>query len=307
MRNLLLGLVLLISAAGPLAAQDRVWLGHQRLFTNDLLGDGHDRWRTGSYALSWIRGEGWDGQLPNGFGQLIEYRFRSEIIAPANLLNPVIGTDRRYVGALSFGAFSHMKMGRSDVSLGADLVVTGPQTGIGDFQSFIHRALGLGVPRVLGSQIGNAVYPTVNFELGRDFDMATKSGGRMSFRPFVEAQTGVETFVRIGGDMTFGQLGKGDMQVRDVVTGFRTPAIKGVRPRGVSFLLGGDMAYVANSKYLPAASGFTLQDPRMRLRAGIYAERESTSIFYGLTWLGREFTNQTGSQVVGSIAVRMHF
>ena len=45
------------------AAQDRVTLGWGRLLTNDLLGDGRDRWRTGSYTLSRVRGPAWGGSL----------------------------------------------------------------------------------------------------------------------------------------------------------------------------------------------------------------------------------------------------
>jgi hypothetical protein len=308
MRGFFLGLVLLISVANPLAANDRVWLGKARIFTNDKLGDGQDRWRSGSYALSWIRGTSWNGVLPNGVGDLVEYRVRSEIIAPSNLLNPVIGTDRRYVGALSFGAISHSKLGQADLALGAELVFTGPMTGIGGFQSFIHRALGLGTPQVLGSQIGNAVYPTVSLELGRDFVLSgTNSGTRVAFRPFVEAQAGVETYLRLGGDLTIGQLGNGDMMVRSTVSGFRNVALKGLSERSSSFILGGDWAYVQSSQYLPASSGFTITEPRVRIRAGIYTEGEKSSYFYGLTWLGKEFTNQTGSQVIGSFSYRKDF
>jgi hypothetical protein len=307
MRAILWGLTfLVIVAANPMAANDRVWLGKARVFTNDQLGDGKDRWRSGSYALSWIRGTSWNGSMPTGFGELVEYRVRSEIIAPDDLRNPIIGTDRRYVGVLAFGAISHMKAGASDLSVGIEMVLTGPMTGVGGFQSFIHRGLGMGTPQVFGSQIGNAVHPTINVELGRDFSLSI-GGKPVTFRPYLEAQAGVETYLRVGGDLTIGTLGQGDMQVRSVVSGFRNVAIKGTRPRGVSFILGGDVAYVQSSKYLPTSSGFVVQNPRARLRTGVYAEGEKRSFFYGLTWLGKEFAAQTGSQVVGSFAVRMKF
>ncbi len=292
----------------PVMAQNRVWLGQARLFTNDMLGDGKDRWRTGSYSISKIRGTRWDGTLPGGFGQLVEYRIRSEIIAPSNLQNPVIGTDRPYVGALTFGARSYMSLGGADMSLGLDLVVVGPQTGLGAFQSQLHAAIGMGTLKVLGSQIGNAVYPTLNMEIGRDIAVSGHRR-RILIRPFLEAQIGVETFLRLGGDITFGNAGSGDFQVRDVTTGYRNIAIKNQdRQRGLSFLLGGDIAYVQSSKYLPAASGYTLQNPRIRLRAGFYHEGERGSVFYGLTWLGKEFVNQKAAgQVVGAMTVRVAF
>ena len=307
MYRLFLGLLLAVGIAQPAVAENRVWLGKARLFTNDKLGDGKDRWRSGSYAISGIRGPRWTGQLPSKLGGLMQYRIRSEIIAPANLKNPAIGTDRRYVGVLALAAISHFQAGPAEAALGLEMVFTGPQTGVGRFQSAVHTALGIGKPQVLGSQIGNAVYPTVNLELGRDFDLLGGGSGRVTFRPFIEAQAGVETYLRLGGDFTFGQLGRGDLMVRNPVTGFRNVALKASRPRSTSFLLGGDMAYIGSSRYLPAASGYTPVSPRLRLRAGIYGENAAASIFYGLTWLGREFSNQPESQVVGSVTVRFDF
>jgi len=304
MRHLLLVAVLFISSVTG-ATAGRVWLGHARLFTNDVIGDGHDRWRTGAYVVSRIRGTGWSGRLPSRLGQLIEYRVRSEIIAPANLQNPVLGTDRPYVGALSIGAISHMRAGGNDLALGLDMVFTGPQTGLGHFQSVLHQAVGMGSVKVLGSQIGNAVYPTLGMELARNVEIPSRR--RISVRPFLEAQAGVETFLRVGGDITIGRLGKGDFLVRDVTTGQRVTAIKSGDAPGVSFVLGGDVAYVWSSHYLPVSSGYTLQRPRVRLRAGIYHEASAGSIFYGLTWLGKEFVNQPTSQIVGSLTVRLKF
>jgi len=304
----LLAILLILASAVSVTAEERTWLGKSRLFTNDKLGDGQDRWRTGSYSLSFIRGTGWNGSAPSEFGALVEYRVRSEIIAPANLMNPAaIPPDRRYVGAISLGAVTHMQTGSTDVSLGLDLVVTGPQTGLGAFQSWAHNALGMGTPTVLGSQIGNAVYPTFSAEIARDFQVSADGARRISFRPFLETQVGVETYARIGGDVTFGNAGLGDFQVRDNPTGHRSIAIKGDRPRGTSFLLGGDVAWVQSSQYLPASSGYSVEVPRVRMRAGVYHEAKTASLFYGLTWLGKEFVNQPEGQVVGSFSVRMKF
>lgn len=277
MRGLFVPLLLLLSVASAQAG-DRVWLGKARIFSNDKLGDGQDRWRSGSYAMSFIRGSDWNGTLPAGLGDLMEYRIRTEIIAPANLITPAAG-DRRYVGALSFGSFSHLSVGKTDVSVGLDMVVTGPQTVLGRFQSWVHTALGMGTPTVLGDQIGNAVYPTLNAEFGRDFVLPGAGKNRVVLRPFAETQLGVETFVRLGGDLTFGPAGEGDFQVRDSTTGHRSIAIKGERPRGMSFLLGGDVAQVFSSQYLQPSASYTIQNPRVRLRAGIYSEMKKASFF----------------------------
>jgi len=306
MRSLLFIMILLLGSQSVYAGE-KTWLGRARLFTNDRIGDGQDRWRTGSYGISFIRGKDWTGDLPEKFGDLVEYRLRTEIIAPADLSNPVIGTDRRYVGAIHMGAFSHMKSGATDVSLGVDFVATGPNTGLGAFQTWAHNALGLKAPMVLGSQIGNAVYPTLSAEIGRNFTASLSPAHRVAFRPFAEAQIGVETFVRLGGDITLGHAGDGAFQVRDTTTGHRIIALKSQKNMGLSVLAGGDVAFVSSSQYLPVASGYTVTSPRVRLRTGFYYAGEKGSLFYGLTWLGKEFAAQPEGQLVGSVSLRLKF
>jgi hypothetical protein len=58
-------MALTVSLASSVAAQDRVTLGWGRMFTNDVFGDGKDRWKTGSYTVSRIRGASWDGTCLN--------------------------------------------------------------------------------------------------------------------------------------------------------------------------------------------------------------------------------------------------
>lgn len=306
MRNLIFIFLLLMTATAAFA-DERGRIGSSRIFNNDWIGDGKDRWRTGSYALSYISGPEWENSLPEGFGDLIEYRIRTEIIAPSNLVGPGNGTDRRYVGAVSFGAHTHFLRGGNEVSLGFDFVATGPQTGMGDFHTWAHNGIGEPTPGVLASQIGNGLHPTVIAEIGRELWLNGHETGPR-FRPFIEMQAGVETFVRVGGDFTIGNLGLGDMRVRDVVTGQRTLAVKSKRDGGLSFVVGGDAAYVVSSAYLPSTLGYSVTTPRLRARAGLYYERKETGIFYGLTWLGKEFDAQpTAGQLVGSLALKIKF
>lgn len=301
--------VLLLATTLTANAGDRVWLGKARLWTNDEIGDRRDRWRTGAYSMSFIRGREWDGALPSGFGDLVEYRFRGEVLAPASLFVAVDPTDRRLAGVLQVGAFSHQEVKGYDLSMGVDLVFVGPQTGMVDFQSLIHTTLGFTATpaATITSQLGNAVYPTFNAEISREFTLPTKSHRRVAIRPFLETQVGVETYARVGGDITFGLAGLGDFQVRDVTTGLRNIAIKSDRARGVSLLLGGDVAYVHSSQYLPTALGPAVLNFRARMRAGIYVEERGHSLFYGVTWLGREFVGQTSGQVLGSVTFRVKF
>lgn len=291
-----------LTFASPAMAQDRVTLGWGRMFSNDTLGDGHDRWRTGSYSVSRIRGITWSGDLPQTFGEILEFRARAETIAPSSLVAPATG-DRRYAGVLAFGLHTHFDWRGNDVALGADLAFVGPQTGISGFQGFVHNLLALPEPTVYDDQLGNAIYPTLVAELGRTVEFSDTT--RM--RPFVEVQAGLETFVRLGGDLVIGQLGRDDLMLREAATGQRFRAIDGSPAKGVSFVLGGDITQVFASKLLPIGDDATLSDTRTRMRAGVHWQGEKATVFYGLSYLGREFEEQPDGQVLGSLSLNMKF
>ena len=298
-----IGAFLSVQAQGVKADSGRHLLGIGRMFDNDVIGDGHDRWRTGSYTFSLVTGPSWDGTLPHRIGQLLEFRLEGQIISPANLTHPA-ANDRRYAGMLSFGLHSQFAMGRTEASAGIDMVVTGPQTGLGQFQSYIHKRLGLTPPTaVLPNQIGNAVYPTFRGELARK--IALRPG--LTLRPFVSAEAGVETLVRAGSDIVLGHFGEGEVMVRDGVTGQRYRAVRGKDPTGTSLVLGGDIAHVFASQLLPSGGPAPRAPTRVRLRAGLNWEGARASAFYGVTWLSKEFTTQPEGQVVGSLHITFRF
>ncbi len=304
MRRILLAvLVLLHIGSVPVLAQGRATLGWGRLFTNDALVDGQDRWRSGSYMTSLVIGPDWTGQLPHLPGQILEFRFRGEIIAPSNLARPA-ADDRRYVGALSFGLHTQFQRLGFEIGTGADLVLTGPQTRIGDFQTSAHELFGMPIPAssVLDWQIPNALYPTARLEVARPVTMTE----RLSLRPFVEAQAGVETLIRAGVDLHFGRVGQGALTLRDPVTGHRFGATRGTTS-GFAAVLGVDAAYVTDSIYLPSSDGYVLTDARLRGRAGLLWQGRRASVFYGLTWLGPEFEAQPEGQFMGSVQLRIRF
>src|SRR5688500_10938952 len=95
---------LVLPVATP--AQERETLGVGRIFTNDALGDGKDRWRSGSYAVSILRGEAWDGAPPVRPGELIEYRFRTEVVYPGRM-GGTGSDDRPFAGVLGLAAQTH--------------------------------------------------------------------------------------------------------------------------------------------------------------------------------------------------------
>ena len=293
--------LVVITLPGLARAQDRQFLGWGRLFDNDAIGDTQDRWNTGSYTISVLKGPEWSGTLPQHFGDILEYRLSARTIAPADLVAPD-ANDRRYVGALSFGLHTHAEWQGFEASLGADLVLTGPQTGIGRFQTWVHHVFGLPKPD-LSNQLGNAVHPTLTAELGRSIAL----GNTVTVRPFVAAEAGVETYLRVGGDLVIGSFGQGALMLRDEVTGQRFRGITSDRTPALSFTLGGDVARVFSSAYLPTGGAAVASDIRTRLRAGLQWQGQSASVFYGVTYLAPEFKSQPEGQIVGSLNVNLRF
>lgn len=296
-----LATALAVTASAALAEEGRSTLGYGRIFNNDALGDGKDRWRTGSYAVSKVTGYSYDGVLPSQFGEVREYRLRSELIAPASLTAPVAG-DRRYVGALSFGMHSHFTRGGTDFSLGGDLVFTGPQTGMAQFQETVHEWLNADDPVASDTQIGNKVLPTVLAQAARSYQLTDT----IQARPYIEAQAGAETLLRFGGDMIIGRVGQSNLKLRDVTTGHLYHATQ-TDGEGMALVVGGDVAMVTDSYYLPSSDGYDLTDTRTRLRAGVHWEGDKAGVFYGVTWMDKEFEGQTDDQVVGSLRIRLKF
>ncbi|MAY31932.1 MAG: hypothetical protein CMM86_04945 [Rhodovulum sp.] len=297
----------MVAATGAMAQEVEVdgnkTLGIGSVFANDVFGDGRDRWRSSSYTVSWVRGQDWTGDLPDSFGEVIEYRFNASTITPEDLTTPN-PADRAYAGALSVGAYSHFQFGKADIGLGGGLAFTGPDTGHGSFQREAHELLGVTPPSdaVLANQIGNAVYLTAELDVTGDFRI---SDG-VTFRPFFQVQSGIETLARVGGDVIFGGFGQNSLLLRDEFSGQLYDAV-GKDDRGLSFLIGADTAKVFHSAIIPASSGLQLTDTRDRVRAGVNWQGERVGLFYGVTWLGKEFVGQSDSQIVGTIDLRLKF
>ena len=289
----------------PVAArsEDQVALGWGRMFNNDALADMQDRWHTGSYSVSQVRGFYWRGTLPTQLFDLWEIKAEGAIIAPDDLINPS-PDDRRYAGALTFGVHSQVDWQGMETNIGADLVFTGPQTGISAFQNAAHNALGLlSGDAAYDNQIDNGIYPTLTGEIGKNFTL----GKGVTFRPFAGASAGIETWARIGGDLTVGHFGEGAVMLRDDTTGQRYRAVAGDLATGYSFILGGDLAMVWNSALLPDGGAAVMSGTRDRLRLGMQWQGETNAIFYGLTYLGPEFESQPEGQVVGSLNIQLQF
>jgi hypothetical protein len=285
----------------------RETLGVVSVFENDWFGipfgDRYDRWRTGHVRVSLLRGQRWRDALPTRPFELMEYRFRGEIIAPDNLSSPAPG-DRLYAPSWWLGATTHFAWSGNDVAAGADLVMVGPQTGLQPIHSSIHEFFG-GNPINLpaANEASDGFYLDAHAEIGRDIAL---SFGEV--RPFLEVRAGVETLARVGVDLTIGTLGAGGLRLRDQVSGQRVAALNGGEALGGwSFLLGADTAYVASSVFLPDNRGPDLEEMRHRVRAGVNFGVGDSNFFYGVSYLSEEFEGQPEGQVVGTLSIDLRF
>lgn len=272
-------------------------------FTNDFLGDGDDRWRTGSLDVSATFGGGDLRDLPEKAWERYQLRFRGEIITPSNITTPS-ATDRQYAGVLGLGLFTHFQKNSYDLYYGGELVFIGDSTGVGDLQENFHDLLDILPPSeaVLDSQIPNSIYPTLHGGVSKSF----RSDKRL-IRPFAEVQTGVESFARVGADIIFGTTLVNDFLVRDSVSGQLISHSRADSSKGFGFLIGADAAYVVDSNYLPNSGSLEFENFRPRARAGLAFQKEKIGLFYGVSWLGKEFRSQSESQVVGTINLNVSF
>lgn len=278
-------------------------VGLSSLMTNDAFATiFDDRWRSASWALGLVRAQRWTGALPARPGAVLEFRFRGEIIAPSNLQRPD-PRDRPYAQSLSFGLHSYQAWRGVDTRIGADLVVTGPQVGLSTLQAAIHDVIRAPGPEpALPGQIGNGLHLMASAEAGRRLDLSP----RLSARPFIELQAGVETLARAGVDLRFGVASTEPLLLRDVVTGLRSPARRELSP-GWTAVFGGDIAYVHDSIFLPTQSAAVATPLRGRLRTGLHWQGRRFGAFYGLTYLGREFEAQRRGQLLGSVRLDIAF
>jgi len=289
----------------PVAAeQERYTLGFGRLFSNDQIGDGEDRWRSGSYTFSILRGYDWEGAPPQRLFDIFEYRLRTEIIAPQRLNGP-LSTDRPYVGSLFFGLHTHFAQGETLISGGMDIIAVGPQTGVADWQDWFHDLVDAPTfsQGVKEAQVDNAIYAQATIEAARPVMLNETT----QLRPFLEVQAGAETLIRAGADVIIGPHLQDVLWLRDSTTGQLYQGVGG-NLSGFGFVLGADAAQIADSRYLPASYGVQAEETRMRARAGVHWQfGPDASFFYGLTYLSEEYEGQPEGQVLGSVKLNFNF
>ncbi|SHI51961.1 lipid A-modifier LpxR family protein [Wenxinia saemankumensis] len=295
--------LILVLPSGAVAQGGEV-LGIGRIFTNDALGDGHDRWRTGSYQLSVIHGRGWSAAPPARPGALVELRFATQVIVPTTG-DGRAPWDRPYVGALGLGLYSHSALGAAHLTAGLSATALGPGTGVSDFQRGFHDLFGLADPPGLADQVGDAVIPGAAVEIALPVPVT----GGLTLRPYAELRRGPEDLARAGIDAIWGPLAQDDLLVRDEVTGHLVrAAVAPGRDRGWALVAGGDWTRLDDSAWFPRDRPARAEAERLRLRAGAHLGlARGISAFYGLTWMSEEFVGQPEPQVVGSLRIGVDF
>ncbi len=294
-----LALAVVTGISMPAIAQAREIIGVGRLFTNDFLGDNEDRWRSGSYVLSIVTGKSDYAGTPQPFGDVIEFRLRSEIIAPS--YNSASPGDRPYVGALSLGVHSHFGLNRFDASLGVDVLAMGPSTGVANFQQQFHDMFSLAGPKYTQFQLADAVHVGATGEIAMPLFLSD----RVTLRPFAEVQTGIEDLARVGADVMINGFGRDEVMLRESSTGQLYRGTEGAA-QGFAYQAGFDFAAVDSSVFLPAPNEVT--DTRWRARGGVsWQIAPGMSFFYGLTYLSPEFVGQPTGQTLGSVKLNLNF
>ena len=284
----------------PLSSSNAQQLaGWSLAVSNDSIGEARDRWQSSSVQLGFLFSEIDMHQEVVNFAEVVELRLRTDILTPENLTT-IVPTDRRYAGVIAIGAHSYIDRGLIDGRIGVDVVAVGANTGLYEFQQTLHDILGFTKPKLKDFQIDDTVLLDFSGEFARTYHI-----GNGRIRPFGEAQIGSEDFFRIGVDVNWG-LYLGREAMRATVTGHRVPLIYS-NQTGVGFMLGGDVAWVENSIYLPKEFGYELNVPRLRARAGIRHVNRYWDTFYGLSWLNEEFKAQREDQFVGTFQFKLRF
>lgn len=83
--------------------------------------------------------------------------------------------------------------------------------------------------------------------------------------------------------------------------------VEQAQDRGMLFSLGYDHTQVEKSRFLPSDSNDSHEPRRSRTRMAMTFKRGSWSVFGGLTMMGKEFKDQDGERVLGSIRLFSRF
>jgi len=275
-------------------------IAHVGSMTNDGFGDLGDRWQTGSYQQSFFFADG-----DQGIDQVLEYRLRAQVVSP--WYDSYLFDDLPYANSLAIGAVWHAEMALFDTKFGGEFIITGDQTGLDHVQYTIHDIGGFDNaydPRTRKDQrLGDDFHLKFEGEASGDIQITDYAMAR----PYVSAEMGAETGIRIGTDFIFGSMANDDSQfwTRDIVTG-QVLSTNMHRP-GISLIAGVDFGHVESTYLIPQGADVEAEHARVRGRLGVQGGIGPVSVFFGQSWLSEEYVGQPDTQRIGPLSVRFGF
>jgi hypothetical protein len=295
-------LVLLLNTwCSPISAEPtQNYRGEVGSFTNDYFGDGHDRWRSGSYQRSY-----YSQRNQNQWVDGIELRWRSEIVTPWTP-SKQRGGDVPFSTALGFGGSLHRNIGALETRVGGEILVLGELTGLELVQRGVHD--GLGMEESYDPNRNNVEHVENGVDLRFDLEIATTIhiNPNSMIRPYTAITFGGDQETMVGADIVLGSLARAEIWTRDVVTGrLLTPQV--AQFRSLSLVAGWDARSVDASIHLPEGSRVDMEPEQFRTRIGLQVNNAFLDFFIGQAWLTSSFVNQAEPQRVGMLSVAFAF
>lgn len=294
--------------AAPIRAADLVLST-----SNDSVGDGEDRWRSGAAQASVVFDADEASTLLGTWGggftgdAAWEIRVRGEVITPDRDASP-FAQDRLFADTLGIGLLMHERLGPWRGQIGGELAITGEQTGVRATQEFIHEITGLNNSYTLRGdrRIDSGFYPTGLVE-----GAYVASVWGIDAVPFVSGMVGVETLGRAGFDLHLGADGLERGWVRNTVTGIAIPLAPTRDGWHIAFTGGGDFAVLAESEYFDDGTLPDAETVRFRARLGTLISYNTTAFGLGLSYLSAENEdagpNSDEGQFVGAVTLTTQF
>lgn len=287
-------------ASSANAEDRRSYVGEVGSFTNDFFGDGHDRWRSGSYQRSYYS-EGLQFSRIRG----IELRTRGELFTPWRP-TPRQELNVLYSTLLGFGASAHTTIAGLDTRAGAEFLLLGDLSGLEFVQRTFHEGMGMEKSFDPSRDDVESVKNGIDFRLDLEVGRKLRLNGTSIVRPYAEFVVGADEAISVGADLIFGNLASAERWTRDVVTGrLLTPEVNQIR--GISFIGGWDTRSVYSSVHLPRNSAVELEPVQHRVRMGIQSSTGFTNFFIGQAWISPDFVGQPESQRLGMLSVSFAF
>ncbi|MFB2531950.1 lipid A-modifier LpxR family protein [Paracoccus sp. p3-h83] len=271
-------------------------VGGVHVFANDALGDRHDRWQSMGYAYSRLYENSF-------FGNATELRARGQIVAPWSLTRQPV--DRDYANAIGLGAFTIGQSGVLGYRVGAELLITGDQTGLRSLQKRLHDIFGGSSDEQIGrnyNRLANGWHGLAKGEVWARLG----SDRAWEFRPYAGAQVGYETSATAGFDVILGPAAHATYWVRDEITG--TPLVVNNHERhGFSLIAGADVTRLKDSIFFPEQGSIAPEKTTRRARLGVLWRSDPVSVFFGQAWLSRQFEGQVEPQRLGVLSLDFRF